>query len=61
MRSFWRPSVSDEVRDELEFHLEMRTRELVAAGMSPAEARAEAHRRLGDRAGLARRLGALGR
>ena len=33
---------------EIEFHLEMRVRELVAKGYSPAEAEAEARRRFGD-------------
>jgi predicted permease len=37
-----------DVDDELSFHLEMRTRELIDRGMSPAEARAEALRRFGD-------------
>src|SRR5258708_5564803 len=62
-RRFWirRPPVGDEVKDELDFHLEMRTRELVASGMNPSEAPAEAQRRLRDRARLARRLGSLGR
>ncbi|HEX6315643.1 MAG TPA: permease prefix domain 1-containing protein, partial [Gemmatimonadaceae bacterium] len=37
-----------EMRDELAFHLEERIAQLMARGMSPAEARAEAIRRLGD-------------
>jgi len=41
-------SVWEEVDAELAFHVEMRTRELVARGMSPAEARTEAERRFGD-------------
>ena len=36
-----------EMRDELAFHLEERVAQLVALGMTPAEARAEAIRRLG--------------
>ncbi|HEX3235983.1 MAG TPA: ABC transporter permease [Gemmatimonadales bacterium] len=44
---FWRRD-AEEVDDELEFHLDMRTEEYVAAGMSPAQARVEAERRFGD-------------
>jgi putative ABC transport system permease protein len=36
------------VTDEVAFHLEMRTQELIDAGMDPAQARAEARRRFGD-------------
>ncbi|NKB87075.1 MAG: FtsX-like permease family protein [Acidobacteria bacterium] len=36
------------VSDEVAFHLEMRTRELIEQGMDPAEARAEARRKFGD-------------
>jgi hypothetical protein len=36
-----------EMRDELAFHLEERVAQLVALGMTPGEARAEAIRRLG--------------
>ena len=42
------PTVPEEVEEELGFHLEMRVRDLVAKGMSEAEARAEALRRFGD-------------
>jgi putative ABC transport system permease protein len=44
----WRPSVHDEVDEEVAFHIEMRTRDFVAQGMAPAEARAAAVRRFGD-------------
>jgi putative ABC transport system permease protein len=44
----WRGSVDDEVDAELEFHVEMRTRELVAKGMEPARARAAAIQRFGN-------------
>lgn len=44
----WRVPVEREVAEELAFHVEMRTRELVARGMDPAAARAEALRRAGD-------------
>jgi putative ABC transport system permease protein len=42
----WRVPVDQEVREELAHHLELRTRELVARGLEPAAARAEAERRL---------------
>jgi predicted permease len=41
-------SVQREVDEELAFHVEMRVRELVARGMSPDAARADALRRFGD-------------
>ncbi|MBF5043865.1 ABC transporter permease [Aggregicoccus sp. 17bor-14] len=44
----WRSSVPEEVEAELKFHLEMVTKELVAGGMAPEAARAEALRRFGD-------------
>jgi hypothetical protein len=37
-----------EVEDELRFHIEMRARDNVAAGMSPEDAMADAMRRFGD-------------
>ncbi len=46
--AIWRASVTDEVRAELDFHVEMLTRELIADGMAPAAAQAEARRRFGD-------------
>jgi putative ABC transport system permease protein len=48
----WRVPVEREVEDELTFHIEMRTRELIAGGMDPVAAREAATRRLGDRARL---------
>jgi putative ABC transport system permease protein len=45
---FWRPDVRADVDEELAFHLEMRVRDLVAAGLSPAAARAAAERDFGD-------------
>jgi putative ABC transport system permease protein len=45
---FWRVRVEDEVDSELSFHVEMRARELIAQGMTPAEARETAIRRFGD-------------
>jgi len=38
----------DEVRTELDFHLEMRTRELVKQGLAPEEAREEAQLLFGN-------------
>src|SRR5690349_1269755 len=43
-----RSQVADDVDSELQFHLEMRTQELVARGVSPDRARAEAERQFGD-------------
>src|SRR6185503_11796671 len=45
---FWRGSVPDEVDAELEFHVEMRTRELEARGLSRADAHDAAVRRFGN-------------
>ena|GEM_PF-1183015 len=39
---------SDEIGAEIEFHIDMRTRDLIAQGMPPEEARAEAVRRFGN-------------
>src|SRR6185436_9864432 len=36
MRWLWKKSVDDEVSDELDLHLELRTREFIARGMDPA-------------------------
>jgi putative ABC transport system permease protein len=57
----WRIPVREEVDDELAFHLEMRTRELIARGMDPAAAREAARTRLGDLARLRRTCMDLGR
>lgn len=48
MRWLWKKNVDDEVSEELELHLEMRTREYVARGLDPAAAREAALRRFGD-------------
>jgi predicted permease len=48
----WRDSVAEQVDAELDFHLEMLTRELTEAGRSPEDARAEALRRFGDLAAV---------
>ncbi|HYG65691.1 MAG TPA: ABC transporter permease, partial [Thermoanaerobaculia bacterium] len=44
----WKKTVDDEVSEETEFHLEMRTREYIARGLDPAAARDAALRRFGD-------------
>src|SRR5687768_6766081 len=46
--AFWRGRVEEEVDTELEFHVEMRARELVNRGMHPAQARDAAIRRFGN-------------
>ncbi len=42
--------VEQEIDDELAFHIEQRIAQLIAAGVPPEQARAEAARRFGDRA-----------
>jgi predicted permease len=57
---FWRATIAEEVDAELEFHVAMTTRELMARGLSESAARAEAVRRFGDIAAVnatCRRLG----
>ena len=49
---FWKPSVDEEVRSELEYHVEMLERDLIARGMDPATARAAAREKFGDAAGI---------
>jgi predicted permease len=44
----WKASVDEEVDDELAFHIEMRTRALIAQGVPPDAARADAVARFGD-------------
>src|SRR5262245_26067493 len=41
-------SAGPEIEDELQFHIEMRARDNIAAGMSPEDAVADAMRRFGD-------------
>ena len=45
-----------DVRDEIDFHVDQRTRILMEEGMSPEEARREAERRFGDRTRLTTEL-----
>ena len=40
--------IDAEIREELEFHLHMRTQDNLRAGMTPEEARRDAHERFGD-------------
>jgi putative ABC transport system permease protein len=57
---FGRPDVDEEVDAELEFHLAMRTRELMARGMSETHARREALDRFGDLVRARRECRSLG-
>src|SRR3954454_7926043 len=59
-RVWWRPRVGDEVDEELAFHVEMRTRELIERGMEPELARLEARRRAGDTTRTRAALRAIG-
>jgi putative ABC transport system permease protein len=45
---FWGPRAEADVDDEIAFHIDMREREYIARGMSAADARRAATRRLGD-------------
>ncbi len=53
---FWGPDIAADVDDELRFHLEMRERDFLAAGLSPTAAREEALARFGDPDKVARWL-----
>jgi predicted permease len=44
----WKPSLDEEVRRELEYHLEMLEQDLIARGADPASARAAARAKFGD-------------
>lgn len=57
----WRVPLDQEVDEELAFHLEMRTRELIEGGMDPARARETATRRMGDVARVKRTMAEEGR
>jgi len=57
----WRVPLDQEFDEEIELHIEMRTRELVAGGMDPKEARAAAIRKMGDVRSLKRECVDLGR
>jgi putative ABC transport system permease protein len=47
-RPFWKPPVNEEVEGELDFHIEMRTREYIARGLDPQTARQRALALFGD-------------
>jgi putative ABC transport system permease protein len=57
----WRVPLDQEVDEELSFHVEMRTRELIARGIDPATAREQALNRIGDLARLRRTCVDIGR
>lgn len=48
LRRFWRPSVREEIDDELAFHFAMRVDEFVASGMPLADAEQRARELFGD-------------
>jgi len=50
--AFGRRGVPRDVDDELAFHLDMRTRQLIQSGMSPQQALDEARRQFGDLTGV---------
>jgi putative ABC transport system permease protein len=54
-------TVEQDVEDEIAFHLEMRTRELIEEGREPHAAREEAGRAFGDVDGVRRRCRQIGR
>src|SRR5215510_14201527 len=57
----WRVPLDQEVDEEIAFHVEMRTRELVDRGVDPRAAREEALRRFGNLARTRHTLVDLGR
>ena len=57
----WRIDITQEVDEEIAFHIEMRTRELVDRGVAPAVAREMVLARLGDVGRLKRTCVDLGR
>jgi putative ABC transport system permease protein len=57
----WRVSIHQEVDEEIAFHIEMRTRELVERGMDPKAAREVVLSRIGDIGQLKRTCEDLGR
>lgn len=46
--SFRKNNLEDQLNDELQFHIEMRTQEFIAAGMDAEEARYRSHRLFGN-------------
>src|SRR5262245_50234805 len=57
----WRVPIRQEVDEELAFHIEMRTRELIERGMDPQDARDLVLSRIGDLGQLKRTCEDLGR
>jgi putative ABC transport system permease protein len=57
----WRVPLKQEVSEELDFHIDMRTRELIARGMDPTAAREIVLSRIGDLGQLTRTCEDLGR
>src|SRR5262245_32659343 len=57
----WRVDISQEVDEEIAFHIEMRTRELVERGLDPRTAREVVLARIGDAGQLKRTCVDLGR
>jgi putative ABC transport system permease protein len=57
----WGVPLEQEVDEELDLHIEMRTRELIARGIDPATAREQALARAGDVARLKRTCVDIGR
>ena len=57
----WRVPVDQEIDEELDLHVEIKTRELIRRGMDPAAAREAALERLGDIAALKQTLAGLAR
>jgi hypothetical protein len=53
---FWGPDIAADLNDELRFHLGMRERDFLAAGLPPTAAREEALARFGDPDKVARWL-----
>src|SRR5688572_16259504 len=56
----WKPSVDEEVRRELDYHLEMMEQDLIARGMGPEAARAAARAKFGDTARIGEACRSIG-
>src|SRR5687768_7919657 len=57
----WRIPIEQEIDEELDLHVEMRTREYIQRGMDPKTARDLALRRMGDAAMLKRTMAGVAR
>jgi putative ABC transport system permease protein len=53
---FWGPNVDADIDDELRYHLELRTADFIARGMSPEDARRTARESFGNPTEIAREL-----